>query len=129
MSIDANCARCGRPADKWSSNVPECSPCWYRRKLDLPAAQHWAKVAAEFLSNVDMYDLMTYLPACGLSEDEMRTMLHAARKVLEHSEAVKSPDYGKPAAAEPAHASEADINAALAAGEAAARDDEGPAAG
>lgn len=83
-----NCARCGNPADKSSSGMAECWPCWHWRKLDLPAAQHWHKAAEHFLSNVDMYDLMTYLPACGLSQDEMTVMLKAARKVVDHSKKV-----------------------------------------
>ena len=82
-----SCA-CGKPAEKVSSGVPECWPCWNRRKLDLPAARHWARVAEQFLSNVDLYDLMTYLPACGLSPDDARVMLRSARAVLERSERV-----------------------------------------
>lgn len=82
------CSRCGNLADKTSSGMSECWPCWNWRKLDLPAAQHWAPAAEVFLSNVDMYDVMTYLPACGLTQEEMGVMLKAARKVLDHSTTV-----------------------------------------
>jgi hypothetical protein len=80
---------CGQPADKFSSNRPECWPCWYWRKLDWPAAEHWERVAGEFLSNVDMYDLMTYLPACGLERDEVFAMLRSVRAVLEYSKRIR----------------------------------------
>jgi hypothetical protein len=59
------CAYCGAENDTVAthSNVEECSLCWNYRKLDRPAAAHWAKVAREFLSNVDAHDMMTFLPA------------------------------------------------------------------
>jgi hypothetical protein len=59
------CAYCGTENDTVAthSNVEECSLCWNYRKLDRPAALHWAQVAREFLSNVDTHDMMTYLPA------------------------------------------------------------------
>ena len=80
---------CGQPADKFSSNQPECWPCWNWRKLDRPAADHWERVAGEFLSNVDTYDLMTYLPACGLTQEEAIAMLRSAQTVLEHSKRIR----------------------------------------
>ncbi len=85
MSEHGTCATCGSPADKTSSGLPECWPCWNWRKLDGPAARHWARVATEFLSNVDMYDVTKFLPACGLTEDEIGVMLATARKVRDHS--------------------------------------------
>jgi hypothetical protein len=60
----ARCQRCGQTdvSVATHSGVEECSGCWHHRKLDAPAASHWAKVSKEFLSNVDMHDMMTYLP-------------------------------------------------------------------
>lgn len=81
---------CGREAEKISSGSPECWPCWNRRKLDLPAARHWARVADEFLSNVDFYDLQKFLPACGLTDDEVSTMLLSAKKVKEYSKMIEA---------------------------------------
>lgn len=78
------------PAEKVMSGTPICWKHWNLVKLDLPAAEHWSKVAEAFLSNVDMYDVMTYLPACGLTQDEMSVMLASARKVLDHSNIVKT---------------------------------------
>jgi len=88
------CQRCGVEDDtvRTHSNVEECSKCWDYRKLDRPAALHWAKVGAEFLSNVDMYDIMYYLPKCGLTKEEMHTMLNAAKKVQDYSQ--KLVDHG-----------------------------------
>lgn len=59
------CAHCGAcdATVATHSNVDECSRCWTYRKLDRPAAAHWAAVARTFLSNVDTYDVLTYLPA------------------------------------------------------------------
>lgn len=83
------CSECGtRPADKISSGSPECWNCWSIRKLDLPAAQHWARVAEEFLSNVDFHDLTAYLPSCGMTKEEMTTMITCAKKVRDHSKAL-----------------------------------------
>lgn len=86
---------CGRYADKYSSGTPECWPCWNRRKLDLPAARHWAEVGEAFLSNVDFYDLTKYLPACGLTQDEMVTMIESAKKVRDYSKALVEAGYGE----------------------------------
>jgi len=93
--MDQDCAHgCGRRADKYSSGTPECWQCWNRRKLDLPAATHWAEAADKFLSNVDAYDLTKYLPACGLSEDDVRVMLESAIRVRDHSRALLEAGYG-----------------------------------
>jgi hypothetical protein len=87
------CQRCGS-ADNVSthSGVDECSGCWNYRKLDLPAAQHWHKVAGEFLSNVDMYDMMTYLPEALSGDDKVdityAQMLRAVQAVMVHSKRV-----------------------------------------
>jgi hypothetical protein len=84
------CNWCGGPSDKYSSGSAICWSCWYWTHMDLPAARHWAKVAEAFLSNVDMYDLIKFLPACGLTKKQIETMLKCAQKVQEHSELVKS---------------------------------------
>ena len=88
-----NCAYSGGDnephlAEKYSSGTPICWAHWYWLKLDLPAAQHWSKVAAAFLSNFDMWDYQNFMPAAGLEPTEIETMLVAARKVLDHSNAV-----------------------------------------
>jgi hypothetical protein len=82
------CQRCGQ-GDKdvsMHSGVYECGGCWTYRKLDEPAASHWAKVAAEFLSNVDVYDMTVYLQKCGLTKEEGYQMIGAAQKVLDYSQ-------------------------------------------
>jgi hypothetical protein len=47
-----------------------------------------------FLSNVDMYDIMNYLPDCGMTKEEMHTMLTCARRVEVHSRYLK--EKGRP---------------------------------
>jgi hypothetical protein len=81
------CAYCGARNQSVSmhSGILECDKCWYYRKMDRPAALHWAEAAAKFLSNVDMYDWMHYLPSCQLSKEEMNSMLVGARRVEIHS--------------------------------------------
>lgn len=80
--MDEKCAYCGGDGARTHSGILECGRCWDYRKLDRPAALHWAKVGESFLSNVDMYDLMDYLPkVIGLDRDEMGSMLMAAWKV------------------------------------------------
>lgn len=86
-SIWGTCG-CGKPADKSSSGSPECWPCWNLRKLDRPAARHWAPAAEQFLSNIDMYDCMTFLPAAGLSQEEFSAMFASVKKVLDYSREV-----------------------------------------
>lgn len=78
------CAYCGTTDASVGthSGTLECRRCWDYRKLNRPAALHWAKVGASFLSNVDMHDWMTYLPkVCGLTQEEASTMLKGATKV------------------------------------------------
>lgn len=60
------CAYCGKRNNSVSmhSGILECNSCWYDRKLNLPAALHWAKVAEGYLSNVDSWDYGNYAPAC-----------------------------------------------------------------
>lgn len=74
---------CGKPADKFSSGVPECWGCWNWRKLDGPAARHWARVSEEFLSNVDAYDLTKFLPAA-LGDERGVDMIIAARDLRDY---------------------------------------------
>ena len=82
------CAYCGARNETVAthSGILECKKCWDYRNLDGPAAEHWAKVAADFLSNVDLYDLMYYLPKCELTKEESATMLSAAKKVRDYSQ-------------------------------------------
>jgi hypothetical protein len=84
------CEYCGRRNQSISvhSGIWECEECWNYRKLDGPAAAHWAKVAADFLSNVDMYDLMHYFQKAGLKHEESETMLTAAQKLRDFSQAL-----------------------------------------
>jgi hypothetical protein len=86
---EACCYGGDHPAEKYMSGSPICWRHWYWLKLDLPAANHWERVAREFLSNVDTWDITQYFVAAGLNEDEMATMLTSARKILSHSEKVK----------------------------------------
>jgi len=83
----SKCAHgCGRDADKYSSGMLECWPCWNIRKLEGPAADHWARVGQAFLSNVDVYDMTEYFQLCGLTNEEASTMLKAAAKVTSYSQ-------------------------------------------
>jgi len=87
------CQRCGVEDETVAthSGVEECNGCWTHRKLDAPAASHWAKVAKEFLSNVDMYDMETYLSkalADGHRVTDWGTMLRSVQAVMVHSERV-----------------------------------------
>lgn len=82
--MNEKCAYCGETDETVAthSGTLECSRCWTYRKLDRPAALHWAKASKEFLSNVDMYDWMTYLTKrAGNTQQEVSTMLKAATKV------------------------------------------------
>lgn len=65
--------------------MAECQRCWDWRKLDGPAARHWAKVAETFLSNVDTYDYIHYLPAA-LGDDQRGVeMIKAAWDLMHYS--------------------------------------------
>lgn len=82
------CQRCGIENDTVAthSGVFECSGCWNYRKLDLPAAQHWHKVASAMLSNIDMHDMMTYLPTALQGTDvEYAPMLRGVQAVMQYS--------------------------------------------
>ena len=90
------CSYCGHVDDgrntvSTHSGREECHGCWNHRKLDRPAAAHWAKVAREFLSNVDAYDVLTYLPKAlegGDRVTDYAAMLRSVQAVAEHSERV-----------------------------------------
>lgn len=97
--VERKCSRCGHYDETTTthSSVEECSGCWHHRKLDAPAARHWAKVAQEFLSNVDAYDMLTYLPKAledvvdGNGEPLNLTwgqLLRGAQAIMLHSERV-----------------------------------------
>ncbi len=82
---------CGFEAEeiRHHSGVPECGVCWDWRKLDGPAASHWAKVTREFLSNIDLYDCSKFFDRCGIADkipgtDVMRwqVMLASADQML-----------------------------------------------
>lgn len=81
---EVKCAYCGAEdgSVEYHSGVQECRRCWNYRKLDEPAASHWAKVAKAFLSNVDMYDLTQYMPrVVGLEQSELTAVLTGARRI------------------------------------------------
>lgn len=84
------CAYCGETNEsvRTHSSILECRKCWDYRKMDRPASLHWEKVAREFLSNVDMWDIGTFLPVCGMTQDQAAVMLHAANLVLARSAAL-----------------------------------------
>lgn len=77
---------CGKPADKYSSGRSECWDCWNWRKLDGPAARYWVeKINSLFELGPDMYDLMNYFPAAGLSKEEVKAGISMLDKLLEYS--------------------------------------------
>lgn len=80
------CYRCGSEKTSTHSGRAECGPCWTWRKLDSPAADHWARVAREFLSNIDHWDITHFLPAAGI-EDPI-AFLQMAKDLLDYSERV-----------------------------------------
>jgi hypothetical protein len=93
------CGSCGIENEtvQTHSNHFECRGCWNHRKLDSPAAQHWAQAAKDFLLKVDAYDIMTYFPRAledvknGKGEPVDVTwgqMLNAVQAVMLHSERV-----------------------------------------
>jgi hypothetical protein len=72
------------------SGIMECRKCWNYRKLDGPAAAHWAKVTKDFFSSVDMHDLMTYLPeVIGLDRHRRNIMFDAVFLLKIKSEYLK----------------------------------------
>jgi len=80
----------GKPhaAEKHMSGTPICWPCWNWVKLNGPAARHWLRVGGEFLSNVDMYDLTTFLPqAFGGDEEAGPQMLKMVKTLRDYCEA------------------------------------------
>lgn len=87
---------CGRVADKTSSGSPECWPCWHLRKLDRPAARFWERTMQEIFNSLDPHDFMTYLPACGLSKEEIEVWVKANERILLHSREVNAPGYRAP---------------------------------
>jgi hypothetical protein len=78
------CQYCGRRNSTVSmhSGVYECDKCWYFRKMDYPAAEHYAKTAKGFIEKVDLYDWTQYFPnRVGLTKEQMSIMLNAAGMV------------------------------------------------
>lgn len=94
------CAYCGMPPSEelevsTHSGVWECTRCWNWRKLDGPAARHWYKVSSEFLDNVDLHDIITFLPErveldmvkCADAFDVVTKIRDATKQMLiEHKE-------------------------------------------
>lgn len=79
------CSWCGiRPTDRITSGTPECNYCWTWRKLDGPAARHWARVGTLFLSNVDNYDWTEFFPKAGLTTADARVMLETVKKLTDY---------------------------------------------
>lgn len=76
---------CGAQTTGYHSGQFECDRCWTWRKLDEPAARHWAKVGAEFLSNIDMWDATHFFPAAGLDQDMAVAMIDAAKRLTQYS--------------------------------------------
>jgi len=60
----AKCDYCGTSIGQIDvhSGSLECSPCWYDRKMNLPAARHWLPAAEAFLSNIDAWDFTVFVP-------------------------------------------------------------------
>ena len=85
--ITTRCGNCGTLTDGFHSGDYECGPCWDWRKLDGPAASYWSRVTHEFLKQVDMHDVMTYLPTAVGSKREAYAMLDAVQHLLQYSEA------------------------------------------
>lgn len=63
------------------SNSWECWPCWNWRKLDAPAAHHWAPIFRSFFSNVDMHDVTAFFPkTLGFTDEERNELFRLMRK-------------------------------------------------
>lgn len=86
------CASCGAaPSESLDvsthSGVFECGRCWTWRKLDGPAAGHWNRAASKFLSNVDIYDCMTFMPErIGLDQDEFSALISMVRQIADKTQ-------------------------------------------
>lgn len=59
------CSYCGLRWGRTHSARYECGGCWTYRKLDRPAALHWAKVLLPLFSNIDLYDHKDFFPDAG----------------------------------------------------------------
>jgi hypothetical protein len=86
MREERSCDYCGKTESEvgevsYHSGSKECWPCWNWRKLDGPAASHWAPVFHLFYSNVDFHDLTKFFPqTLGLTQDETATLFDLMRR-------------------------------------------------
>jgi len=88
MADKAKCAYCGKTKAgvRMHSGIMECKDCWNWRKLDGPAAEHWERVAKEFLSNIDMYDFDQYLTkSCGINPSVLIATFDVAKQIMVNS--------------------------------------------
>lgn len=84
MSEQGTCG-CGRTAGKITSGRWECGICWNWRKLDGPAARYWQPRMAAALENVDMHDVMTFLPDALGGTEAAYAFLKACQRVEQYS--------------------------------------------
>lgn len=85
---EPKCEYCGKPESEvgevpYHSGSRECWPCWNWRKLDSPAASHWAPIFRSFFSNVDLHDAMTFFPkTLDLDKDERNELFRLMHKAM-----------------------------------------------
>lgn len=81
------CSYCGLNWGSTHSARYECGGCWDYRKLDRPAARHWAKVLLPLFSNIDFYDQTHFFPDAGADSsflsDAQRVLLRS-KLLLKH---------------------------------------------
>jgi hypothetical protein len=83
------CGYCGRSELEegvgevsYHSGSLECRGCWNWRKLDGPAARHWAPILKSMLSNVDYHDAMTFFPhTLGMPTEEFGKFIETLWKL------------------------------------------------
>jgi hypothetical protein len=76
------------PAERRWNGQPICWPHWNRAKLAAPVARHWLEAVEAFRSGVDLYDIMTYWPACGLDKEDIHGLSVVLDKIEQHSREV-----------------------------------------
>lgn len=95
-AIDRPCT-CSDPDTAIHSGVRECDRCWTLRKLDGPAASHWARVCSEFLSNIDGYDLTNFMPDADVPASEFAAAIDTVFKILAYADRILNPSNPMPA--------------------------------
>lgn len=81
------CYGCGELTTDIHSGVHECPKCWCWRKLDAPAAHHWYAASEEFLSSVDMHDVMNFFPKrIGWTQDELLAVIEMVTELRDKTE-------------------------------------------